>query len=85
MILTNVSEALMNCRKDNETSLREITVAEIKKTLKYGEFAKVPMLPKVQACLRFTERTGKRSLISSLDKALEPIRGERRTKIIPFK
>ena len=83
VILTDVPEVMINYRKENQESLREVTVAQMKEYIEQGHFAKGSMLPKVLACIRFVERTGKPAIISSLDIALEAIRGERGTHIIP--
>nr|AMQ24262.1 carbamate kinase [Trichomonadida sp. LN-2016a] len=81
MILTDVPEALINYRKENEAPLRDVSVAEMKQYIEEGHFAKGSMLPKVQACLRFVERTGKPAIITSLDLALDAVQGHRGTKI----
>ena len=83
MILTDVPEALINYRKENEKAIREATVAEMEQYIAEGHFAKGSMLPKVQACIKFVKATGKPALISSLEFALQALNGERGTKIIP--
>nr|O96432.1 RecName: Full=Carbamate kinase [Trichomonas vaginalis]AAD02507.1 carbamate kinase [Trichomonas vaginalis] len=83
MILTDVPEALLNYRKENETAIRQATVAEMEKYIEEGHFIKGSMLPKVQACLRFVKSTGKPALITALDCALQALKGERGTKIVP--
>jgi carbamate kinase len=83
MILTDVPEALINYRKENETAIREATVAQMEEYIKEGQFAKGSMLPKVQACIKFVKSTGKPALITALDCALQALKGERGTKIIP--
>lgn len=83
MILTDVPEALINYRKENETPIREATVAQMEEYIKQGQFAKGSMLPKVQACIKFVKSTGRPALITALDCALQALKGERGTKIIP--
>jgi len=83
MILTDVPEALINYRKENEAPVREATVAQMEEYIKQGHFAKGSMLPKVQACIRFVKATGHPALITALDYALQALKGERGTKIIP--
>lgn len=83
MILTDVPEALVNYRKDNQAPIREATVAQMKQYIEEGQFAKGSMLPKVQACIRFVESTGKPAIITALDTCLQALAGERGTKIIP--
>ena len=83
MILTDVQEAMINFRKPDQQALRDVTVAQMKEYIKQGQFYSGSMLPKVQACIRFVERTGKPAIISSLDHALQALRGECGTKIVP--
>ena len=83
MILTDVQEAMINFRKENQQALREVTVAQMKEYIAQGQFYSGSMLPKVQACIRFVERTGKPAIITSLDHALQALRNECGTKIIP--
>ena len=83
MILTDVPEALINYRKENEAPIRQATVAEMKEYIKQGQFAKGSMLPKVTACIRFVERTKRPAIITALDCCLQALKGERGTKIIP--
>lgn len=83
MILTDVPEALINYRKEDQAPIREATVAQMEEYIKQGHFAKGSMLPKVQACIKFVKSTGKPALITALDCALQALKGERGTKIVP--
>lgn len=83
MILTDVPEALINYRKPDEKAIREATVAEMEAYIEQGHFAKGSMLPKVMACLKFVKSTGKPAVITALDCALQALKGERGTKIVP--
>ncbi|KAH0787649.1 Carbamate kinase [Histomonas meleagridis] len=83
MILTDVQEAMINFRKPDQQALRDVTVAQMKEYIAQGQFYSGSMLPKVQACIRFVERTGKPAIITSLDHALQALRGECGTKILP--
>ena len=66
LILTDVNGAAINYKKPDEKWLRKITVAEAKKYLQEGQFAKGSMEPKMLAAIRFIEWGGKRSIITSL-------------------
>jgi carbamate kinase len=82
LILTDVNGAAINYRKPDEKWLRKITVAEAKKYLQEGQFAKGSMGPKMLAATRFIEWGGKRSIITSLDKAYDAIEGKTGTEIV---
>jgi len=82
LILTDVNGAAINYRKPDEKWLRKITVAEAKKYLQEGQFAKGSMGPKMLAAIRFIEWGGKRAIITSLDKAYDAIEGKTGTEIV---
>jgi carbamate kinase len=82
LILTDVNGAAINYKKPDEKWLRKITVAEAKKYLQEGQFAKGSMEPKMRAAIRFIEWGGKRAIITSLDKAYDAIEGKTGTEIV---
>jgi carbamate kinase len=82
LILTDVNGAAINYKKPDEKWLRKITVAEAKKYLQEGQFAKGSMGPKMLAAIRFIEWGGKRAIITSLDKAYDAIEGKTGTEIV---
>jgi carbamate kinase len=82
LILTDVNGAAVNFKKPDEKWLRKITVAEAKKYMEEGQFAKGSMGPKMLAAIRFIEWGGKRALITSLDKAHDAIEGKAGTEIV---
>jgi carbamate kinase len=82
LILTDVNGAAINYKKPDEKWLRKITVAEAKKHLQEGQFAKGSMEPKMRAAIRFIEWGGKRAIITSLDKAYDAIEGKTGTEIV---
>ena len=82
LILTDVNGAAINYRKPDEKWLRKITVAEAKKYLQEGQFAKGSMGPKMLAAIRFIEWGGKQAIITSLDKAYDAIEGKTGTEIV---
>jgi carbamate kinase len=83
IILTDVDGAYINYGKPNQQLLKVLTVSEAKKLLEQGVFGAGSMGPKVKACVRFTEATGKESFIGHLYKAISTLRGETGTKFIP--
>jgi carbamate kinase len=83
IILTDVDGAYINYGKPNQQLLKVLTVSEAKKLLEQGVFGAGSMGPKVKACVRFTEATGKESFIGHLYKAIPTLRGETGTKFIP--
>ncbi|NGX56307.1 MAG: Carbamate kinase 1 [Candidatus Anoxychlamydiales bacterium] len=81
MILTDVEKAYINFHKPNQEALHNITITEAKKYLAEDQFGKGSMGPKVEAAIRFVEMGGKKSIITSLEKALEALNGKTGTII----
>lgn len=63
-ILTDVPQAYINFRKENEKALGRITVAEAKKYLEEGQFTEGSMAPKMRAAIKFVEETGHEAVIT---------------------
>lgn len=69
VILTTVDNAYLHYGQPQQQALKKISIASLKEYLKQGEFAPGSMKPKIEACLAFTEKTGKPSIITSLNQA----------------
>ncbi len=83
LILTAVDQVKIHFHQPNEENLTKITTDDAKKYLEDGEFAAGSMLPKVEACLAFLNRThNKKAIITSLEKAKDAISGKTGTTII---
>jgi carbamate kinase len=82
MILTEVEKVSINFRKPDQKDISGMTVAECEKYVAEGHFAPGSMLPKIQAALMFAKLgAGKKVIITSLDKAVEALKGEAGTVI----
>ncbi|MDU2582354.1 MAG: carbamate kinase [Anaerococcus hydrogenalis] len=82
VILTAVDRVMINYNKPNQEEIEEMTVEEAKKYIEEGHFAPGSMLPKVEACLEFVEKSDKGlALITSLEKAAEALEGKTGTII----
>ncbi|MFA5560725.1 MAG: carbamate kinase [Acholeplasmataceae bacterium] len=82
IILTAVDKVYLNYNQPNEKALDVVTVSELEKLIKEDHFKKGSMLPKIEACMEFTRKTKKPSLIASLDQAERAINNQAGTKII---
>ena len=83
LILTAIDQVKINFNKDNEQSLSKITVQEAKKYIDNKEFGEGSMLPKIEACISFLNHSrNKKAIITSLDKAIDAIKGKSGTTII---
>ncbi len=83
IILTGVEKVYLNFSKPNAKALDTITVSEAEKYYKEGHFPPGSMGPKILASIRFVKNTGNVAIISSLEKALEALRGKTGTRIVP--
>ena len=83
LILTDVEKAFINYNKPNQQGLDRITVKEAEKYEAEGHFLMGSMGPKMQAAIRFVKWSGKEAIITSLNKALDALKGKTGTHIIP--
>ncbi|HEY3313579.1 MAG TPA: carbamate kinase [Anaerolineales bacterium] len=84
VISTAVEKAAIHWGKPEQKWLDQITVAEAKAYLEEGiHFAKGSMAPKIQACIWFIERGGKRALITNPENIGRALKGETGTWIVP--
>ena len=82
IILTAVDQVAINFGKDNEEWLSELNIERLDKYIKEGHFAPGSMLPKVEAAREFAlSKSGRKALITSLEKAAQGIKGETGTII----
>ncbi len=75
IILTNIKQAQINYGTPEAKNLGIISVDEAHKYIDEGHFAKGSMLPKIEAALNFTEETGNKSIITSLDNLTNALNG----------
>jgi carbamate kinase len=73
MILTEVDQVYLNFGKKEQMGLRTLRLEEAKKYLREGQFPPGSMGPKIEACIRFIENGGERSIITCLDCADEAL------------
>ena len=79
-ILTDVPQAYINFRKENEKALGRITVAEAKKYLEEGQFTEGSMAPKMRAAIKFVEESGHDAVITDASSLGNPNAGTRIVK-----
>ena len=83
MILTGVEKVCLNYGKPDQEELSSMTVEQALKYVEEGHFAPGSMLPKVESCISFVEKTNSgRALITSLEKAREALKGRTGTLIV---
>ena len=74
LILTAVSEAKINFKKENEEVLKNVTKDEMIKYNDEGHFLSGSMKPKVEACIAFLNESDKGiAIITSIEKAYDAV------------
>lgn len=82
MILTEVEKVAINFNKPNQQNLSNMNLADAARYCEEGQFAPGSMLPKVQAAMKFVRAyPNKKAIITSLDKAIDALKGETGTTI----
>jgi carbamate kinase len=81
VILTDVPNVAINYNTPRQKWLENVSVNELEKLKEEGHFRAGSMGPKVEAALRFVRNGGTRAVISSLDHALEALKGNAGTQI----
>ncbi len=83
IISTAVEKVALNFGKPNQTWLDQLTLEEAKAYLAEGtHFAKGSMAPKIQACIWFLERGGKKAIITNPENITRALNGETGTTIV---
>ena len=83
LVLTDVEYVYLDFGKETQRPVRDMSVEEAEKYLEEGHFLRGSMGPKVEACIRFIKWSGKRAIISSLDKVVDAVDGRSGTHIHP--
>jgi carbamate kinase len=78
-ILTDVPYIYINYRKPDQQIKEFLNYADTLKYLNEGQFAKGSMAPKIQACLKFIEQGGKKSVITEAFKLADKKYGSKIT------
>jgi carbamate kinase len=81
LILTDVENVALNYGKPGQKSIIHMTNSQAKKYLKEGQFPSGSMGPKVKSALNFLENGGEKVIITSLERALDSLKGNAGTTI----
>jgi carbamate kinase len=83
LISTAVEKVYLNFGKPDQKEIDVMTLAEAKRYMEEGHFAKGSMLPKIQAIIWFLEGGGKEALITNPANIARALRGETGTRLVP--
>jgi carbamate kinase len=76
VIATDVPNVMVDFGTPSQRPLGRVTAAELREHAAAGQFARGSMGPKVEAALRFVDRGGKRSVITSLEHIADAVAGD---------
>jgi carbamate kinase len=82
VIATDVEAAVIGWGTPEARPLGEITASELRELSRAGHFAAGSMGPKVEAVTRFTERTGRTGVITSLPRIGDAVAGLVGTRVV---
>lgn len=85
LISTSVEKVALNFGKPNEKLLDSMTLDEARRYLAAGHFAPGSMQPKIEACIRFLEQTGKpdaAAVITNPENLQRALEGQTGTRIV---
>jgi len=83
LISTAVEKVAINFNKPDQKWLDQMTVAEARKYLAEGQFAKGSMMPKIEAILKYLDQGGKKALITDPEHIKDALEGKTGTWILP--
>ena len=83
LISTGVEQVVLDYGTPREHAVAELTVAEVRRHLREGQFAAGSMGPKMEAALAYLERGGHLAIITSPERIPEALQGMAGTRIRP--
>lgn len=81
IILTNVDGAYTDYKKPGQRLIRQISAEKLASYMKMGYFEHGSMGPKVEACIEFVRKTGKKATIGHLEKPEDAFAGRNCTTV----
>ncbi len=81
LILTDVEKISLYYNTPSQKFINKMTTAQAKKYLKEGQFPEGSMGPKVKSAINFLEKGGKKVIITSLEHAVDAVKGDAGTTI----
>ena len=82
LILTEVEKVFLNFGTPDQKALDKVTLNELKKYYKEGQFPEGSMAPKILSAIRFLEAGGQKVIISHIDKGWEAVQEKTGTHIV---
>lgn len=81
IMVTDVEAVYLDFTSDRPRPLRKVTVDELSRHAKEGQFPPGSMGPKVEAATRFVKATGRKAVITSADRLMDALDGKAGTTV----
>jgi carbamate kinase len=81
LIATDVPRVALNYGKADQQFLRSMTLKEAEQYLREGQFPSGSMGPKIEAAMQFVSHSGKRAVITSIEKIQPAVEGKAGSEI----
>ena len=82
LILTEVEKVFLDFGTPDQKALDKVTLNELRKYYKEGQFPEGSMAPKILSAIRFLEAGGQKVIISHIDKGWEAVQEKTGTHIV---
>ncbi len=82
LISTAVEQAYLNFGKENQEPILKMDHIQAQKYMEEGHFSAGSMLPKIEACVAFIKRGGKKAIITNPENITRALNGETGTTIV---
>ena len=83
LIITDVDKIALNYGKPQQKDLDRVNISQANQYLNEGHFPAGSMGPKVKSAIKFLENGGEKVVVTSLENALDALKGKRGTIISP--
>ncbi len=82
LISTAVEQVYLNFGKDNQEAILKMDHIKAQRYIEEGHFTPGSMLPKIESCIEFIKRGGKKAIITNPENITRALRGETGTTIV---
>lgn len=81
VITTAVDYVYTNFATPEEEAIERMSVRRARELMEHGQFGEGSMRPKIEACIRFAEATGKEAIITGPENIKEALKGKKGTVV----
>ncbi|MFH1394186.1 MAG: carbamate kinase [Candidatus Micrarchaeota archaeon] len=83
LVVTSVDAVFLNFGKPTQEEIKKMSVPEAERYIAEGHFAEGSMKPKIESCVEFIRKGGKKAAICSMNNIRDALEGKAGTTITP--